>query len=139
MPITLAGTLVTGGHFDERNWKTMAADVDFSLVKMAHRSWRLKLRGLLDGRENIDPKQLASHEQCELGKWIYSAGGKKYGHLGDMQALEKRHKAMHGMVKQVVELKHAGKLPLAEEEYKRVVTEGDAVVELIGKVEKQVQ
>jgi methyl-accepting chemotaxis protein len=114
------------------------ADIDFAIVKMAHRSWRLKLRGFLDGRENIDPKQLASHEQCDLGKWIYSAGGKKYGNLSDMQSLEKRHKAMHGMVRQVVELKQAGNTPLAEQEYKKVITEGDAVVELIAKVEKQV-
>jgi uncharacterized phage infection (PIP) family protein YhgE len=46
----------------------VSSGVDFARVKMAHRSWRLKLRHFLDGRENIDRTGLTSHQDCELGK-----------------------------------------------------------------------
>ena len=51
-----------------------------------------KLRHFLDGHENIDRKGLASHRDCELGKWIYAGGMAAYGHLQEMQELETRHK-----------------------------------------------
>jgi len=112
--------------------------VDFSRVKMAHRSWRLKLRSFLDGRENIDRKGLASHRDCELGKWIYGGGMAAYSHLQEMQELETRHKEMHASVKRVVELKHAGKASEAEQEFSRVCEAADRVVALITTVEAQV-
>ncbi len=115
-----------------------SASVDFARVKMAHRSWRLKLRGFLDGRENLDPHKLASHQACELGKWIYGEGMVHYAQLPGLQELEKKHKAMHALVKEVVELKHAGKVQEAEEGFTRVASAGEEVVALITKVEAQV-
>jgi methyl-accepting chemotaxis protein len=118
--------------------RAVSNSVDFARVKMAHRSWRLKLRSFLDGRENIDRKGLASHRDCELGKWIYGGGTAAYGHLREMQDLEQKHKDMHGLVKQVVELKHAGKAAEAEQGFTRVCETAEAVVVLIDSVEAQV-
>jgi len=115
------------------------SDVNFAVVKMAHGTWRMKLRGFLDGRENIDPKQLASHQDCELGKWLYSTGISKHGHLREVQELEKKHKFMHGVVKQVVALKQAGKAKEAEQEFSKVHDAAEAVVALLTSVEKQVK
>jgi len=112
--------------------------VDFARVKMAHRSWRLKLRHFLDGKENLDRSKLASHRDCELGKWIYGGGLDAYGHLPEMADLEQKHQHMHGLVKQVVELKHAGKSHEAEEEFTHVCEAAEKVVALIGRVEAQV-
>ena len=112
--------------------------VDFALVRMAHQTWRLKLRAYLSGREDLDPKQLSSHKDCGLGKWIYSAGLAQHGHLRDLQQLEKRHKQMHELVKQVVVLNSASRKQEAEAEYAKVLQAADDVVDLIAKVEKQV-
>ena len=117
---------------------SVGVSVDFARVKMAHRSWRLKLRGFLDGRENLDPKKLASHRDCELGKWIYSEGQAKYSHLHDLDALEKKHQAMHSMVRQVVELKHAGKVKEAEQGFTNVANAAEEVVALLENVERAV-
>jgi methyl-accepting chemotaxis protein len=116
----------------------VAASLDFARVKMAHRSWRLKLRGFLDGREDLDPRELASHETCELGKWIYAEGMAAYAQLPAFQEMEDKHKAMHAMVKQVVELKRAGKTEEAEREYTQVCAAAEQVVALLTSVEKQV-
>ena len=118
--------------------QAVSTSVDFTRVKMAHRSWRLKLRSFLDGRENIDSKGLASHRDCELGKWIYGGGMTAYSHLHQMQDLETKHKDMHALVKQVVELKHAGKASEAEQEFSHVCEAADGVVALITRVEAQV-
>jgi methyl-accepting chemotaxis protein len=120
-------------HVEEK----VTQSVDFARVKMAHRSWRLRLRRFLDGSEDIDPRQLASHRDCELGKWIYAAAMPSYGHLQDVQELEKKHKEMHDLVKEVVELKHAGKVKEAEQQFSGVASGADAVVALLGKVERE--
>jgi methyl-accepting chemotaxis protein len=116
----------------------VSKNLDFTRVKMAHRSWRLRLRSFLDGRENLDLKQLASHRDCELGKWIYAHAMSEYGHLHEIQALEKKHQGMHAMVRQVVELKQAGKTKEAEQEFTHVHAAAEEVVGLLSRVEKQV-
>jgi hypothetical protein len=118
---------------------SVSASPDFARVKMAHRSWRLKLRSFLDGGENLDPLKLASHQSCELGKWVYAEGMATYAHLPAFQELEKKHKNMHASVKQVVELKHAGRLQEAEEAFTRVAHAGEEVVALLTQVEAQVK
>jgi len=117
--------------------QAVSNSVDFARVKMAHRSWRLKLRHFLDGRESIDRKGLASHRDCELGKWIYGGGMAAYSHLHEMAELETKHKDMHALVKQVVELKYAGKVSEAEREFSRVCEAAEGVVALITAVEAQ--
>jgi methyl-accepting chemotaxis protein len=118
---------------------SVTASLDFARVKMAHRSWRLKLRGFLDGREQLDPLKLASHQTCELGKWIYADGMATYAQVHGFQELESKHKAMHAMVKQVVELKHAGKIQKAEEAFTQVANTGEELVALLTQVEAQVK
>jgi methyl-accepting chemotaxis protein len=117
---------------------TAMSQMDFGLIKMAHRTWRMRLRRYLDGKEDIDPKTLASHQSCELGKWIYSSGMTKFGHIADMKELEKKHKFMHGLVKQVVTLKLSGKTKEAEQEFSKVHESAEAVISLLTTLEKRV-
>ena len=118
--------------------ESVGMSIDFARVKMAHRSWRLKLRGFLDGREDLDPKKLASHRDCKLGKWIYAEGQAQYGHVHDLVALEKKHQIMHAIVKQVVELKRAGKVKEAEQGFTNVANAAEEVVALLENVERAV-
>jgi len=136
--LSAEGAAGTGRSRGSQVDRAVSNSVDFSRVKMAHRSWRLKLRHFLDGHENIDRKGLASHRDCELGKWIYGGGMATYSHLQEMLELETRHKEMHASVKHVVELKHAGKAGEAEQEFSRVCEAADRVVGLITRVEAQV-
>jgi len=104
---------------------------------MAHRGWRLRLRRFLDGSEEIDGQQLGSHRDCELGKWIYAEGLPNYGNLQDVRDLEQKHKDMHALVKEVVQLKQAGNIAEAEREFAAVSTSAEAVVALLDNVERQ--
>lgn len=83
-------------------------------------------------------ERLSSYRDCELGKWLYADGGAAYGHLAAFRQLEEKHKQMHSMVKEVVELKHAGKVASAEQQFLAVCQSADAVVALLTQLEKQV-
>ena len=83
-------------------------DADFALMKMVHSTWALKLRAFLNGTQKIDANDLIPYQYCDLGNWIYSVGLPRYGHLKDMQELEKVHKSMHDVAKRVVDLKLGG-------------------------------
>jgi methyl-accepting chemotaxis protein len=109
--------------------------LNFARVKTAHRSWRLKLRSFLDDRESITAERLSSHRDCELGKWLYAEGAAAYGHFAEFQELEAKHKDMHSMVLEVVELKHAGKIAPAEQRFLVVCRAADEVVALLTKLE----
>jgi len=128
-----------GGTHASQIQNKSSASVDFARVKMAHRNWRFKLRAFLDGREHLDPKTLASHRDCELGKWIYAQAMPVYGQLLDVQQLEEKHKGMHALVKQVVELQGAGKTEEAEQEFTRVSAAAEQVVALLTSVERDVR
>lgn len=111
--------------------------INFAVVKLAHQTWRLKLRAYLDGTEEIDPGSLVSHRDCGLGRWIYSAEAAEFAHSRDFLELESKHKVMHQMVKQVVELKSIGRVREAERELARVREFADIVVALITKLEER--
>ena len=116
----------------------LGESLDFARVRMAHRNWRLKLRAFLDGKEDISPVKLASHQNCELGKWIYADAAVTFSHLPAFQELEKKHKSMHASVKQVVDLHNAEKMQAAAEAFARVANTGEEVVALLNKLEAQV-
>jgi methyl-accepting chemotaxis protein len=115
------------------------SEMNFATVKLAHSTWRMRLRAFLEGRENIDPKQLVSHQDCELGKWLYSAGLSKHGHLREIKELEKKHRIMHGIVRHVVDLKKAGKEKEADQEFAKVHDVAEGVVALLTSLEAQVK
>src|SRR5271166_1458891 len=115
-----------------------AVSLDFAAVKTAHRSWRLKLRSFLDGGDNIAVDQITSHRDCQLGKWLYAEGAASYGQFTEFQKLEAKHKDMHGVVKEVVELKQAGKAAPAEQRFLVVCQAAEEVVALLTKLEAKV-
>jgi methyl-accepting chemotaxis protein len=113
--------------------------VNFALVKMAHQTWRLRLRAYLNGREDIGPEEVVSHRECTLGKWIYSSGTAQHGQMREFQELEKTHREMHVLVKQIVDMKRLGRMQEAEGEYVKVRESADQVVVLISKLEERLK
>ncbi|MBZ5722328.1 MAG: cache domain-containing protein [Acidobacteriia bacterium] len=116
----------------------LSQSMDFSRVKIAHRSWRRKLREFLDGQASLDPNQLGSHQSCELGRWIYADGVTKYSEVHDFQKLETQHKRMHATVREVVELKLAGNSAEAEQRFTSMYQLAETVVALLTSLESQV-
>jgi methyl-accepting chemotaxis protein len=112
--------------------------IDFARVKMAHRSWRLRLQRFLEGNEIINADQMGSHRDCELGKWIYGTAMRDHGDIKELIHLEQKHKDMHALVRDVVQLKHAGRVPEAEQTFTGVGAAAEEVVALLTTIEKEI-
>jgi len=113
--------------------------LDFASARTKHLSWKTRLRSFLDGEESMTEDQAVSHHDCDLGKWLYANGMQQYGHIADMQMLEKIHSELHGIIKDVVRLKHAGEDSRAESKFSRVQSISDKIVGLLSSVERQVK
>jgi hypothetical protein len=60
----------------------------------AHVAWKTKLRSLIDGKGEVDPKVLGTDNQCALGKWIYGEGA-KYANDANFKLAKEWHTKFH--------------------------------------------
>ncbi len=111
---------------------------DFSLARNKHLVWKIRLQGFLDGHESLTMEQALSHKDCDLGKWLYNDGMKKYGTIREMKALEREHIDLHVKVRRIMELKHAGDGAAARQELEKLDHISKQVVALLNAVEQQV-
>ncbi len=127
---------------EERPWSAAAstsnATLDFASARTKHLSWKTRLRSFLDGHEGMSLEQAVSHHDCDLGKWLYSKGMDNYGHLPEMQQLEKIHANLHGIIKDVVRYKHDGEEDKAENKFTQVASVSDQIVALLNTIEIKV-
>ncbi len=112
--------------------------LDFSLAKLHHQLWRMKLRLFLDDQEKLTLAEAVSHTECELGKWIYSTGQAEYGTESEMVNLERVHAHLHREIREVVSLKNSGKTDEAEAEYQKIVPLSIEVLDFLEKMNQKV-
>ncbi len=74
---------------------------DLGAVKGAHIGWRARLEGVMYGRQ-LTLEQVSSHEQCDFGKWLYGPEAAFVRALPECDEVEKVHKHVHLLAKQVV-------------------------------------
>lgn len=111
-------------------------NIDFAVARSRHMSWKTRLRSFLDGQESLTEAQAVSHKDCDLGKWMYSEGLKKYGNLREMKDLETIHAQLHSQVKRIVQLKKASDKAGAEIEYKKLEAASHIIIDLLTQIEK---
>ena len=107
------------------------AGLDFDTIITKHKSWKSRLRSMLDGKGGLSVSDAVSHKDCDFGRWLYSEGKTKYGSLNELNILEKSHTDMHAKVKEVIQKKNAGDTIGAEQGYTEVVRLSDVVVGLL--------
>ncbi|MBF0138022.1 MAG: CZB domain-containing protein [Magnetococcales bacterium] len=120
----------------DKQVETKNTDFGYAIVK--HRAWKQKMRDFLDGKEKLTLGQMVSHKECDLGKWMYSEGLKKYGHFPEMVEMEKIHAELHTTIKEIVRLKEAGEVMAAEREFKKVEPISEQVVEYLLAIDAKV-
>jgi methyl-accepting chemotaxis protein len=100
----LAGRLtkITG------QFKITAASFDIGTVKSAHLQWRLRLEGLLHGRQALRPEEVASHHECAFGKWYDGPGGQALKKFPAFSVVGQHHEKVHTHARQIVDLYHRG-------------------------------
>ncbi|MEK6749582.1 MAG: methyl-accepting chemotaxis protein [Pseudomonadota bacterium] len=114
----------------------LGSHLDLSKAKSAHLAWKAKLRSFLDGQQTLSLEEAVSHKHCVLGKWYYSDGLQKFGHIQAMQEVEHPHAEMHGLIKNIIELKQKGDHAAAEKIYAQVAPLSERIVALLSDVEQ---
>lgn len=99
---------------------TSQATLDLSTAKAAHLNWKTKLRSFLDGKSTLSMEQAVSHRHCNFGKWYYSDGMEKFGHLHALRKVEKPHEELHELIRIIIDLKQHDRIQEAEQAYKNV-------------------
>ena len=103
--------------------------LDFEQAKAKHLLFKSKLRSILYGAQLSDEAPVLSHFECTVGKWIYNHALKVYGHIPEMQELEKVHADIHTSARKLVALYKDGK----EEEARRGLADMEKIADhLVG-------
>jgi methyl-accepting chemotaxis protein len=114
----------------------MTNTIDFSQARFKHYNWRFKIKNFLDGKETLPAEQAISHFDCDLGKWFYSSGKDKYGHLPCMIEFEGIHVKMHDIVIAIQKIKTADKNANVDDLYKDLIKVSDRIIELLNEAER---
>ncbi|MFO0835233.1 MAG: CZB domain-containing protein [Phycisphaerales bacterium] len=104
---------------------------DFAGAKQKHLTWKTKIRSYLDGKRTMPQSEALSHNECEMGQWLFSVGLRKFGKNPLMIELDQKHQKLHALVKQILDLKRTGKVEEAEAEYSVLLQTSDRIVALL--------
>lgn len=119
------------------HFRSNVKGVDLTAAKTAHIAWKGRLRAYLDNKGSLTRAEATSHKECALGKWYYSEGLEKYGHLSEMKTLEGPHAEMHSKIRQIIDLRESKKLAEAEKLYQQIEPLSEQVVRLLGQIEQK--
>ncbi len=112
--------------------------VNFAMIKSQHRAWVKKLSAYFKGdRSALSEIEAFSHEDCDLGKWLYAEGMIKYGAVPEMQEIEEVHVELHVMVRRITKMKLSS--AFAEKELDKVEIINNKIIYLLTEVEKKIK
>lgn len=109
--------------------------LDFEQAKAKHLLFKSKLRSILYGAQLNDEAPVLSQFECTVGKWIYNHALKLYGHIPEMQELEKVHADIHITARNLVGLYKNGQEKVARQGLIDMEKIADHLVGLLALVE----
>jgi methyl-accepting chemotaxis protein len=114
--------------------KTRATEsLILDLARTDHRLFMNKIEACLRGENDLQPEGITDHTQCRFGKWYFSDGQKKCGHLPVFKQIDGPHSLVHRYGREAVALYRSGRI---EEARKMFLQAEDQSQEIIGLLEK---
>lgn len=106
-----------------------------SILTLQHLAWVTRVRGVLDGKFQLEASAVADHHQCDFGKWLDGNGKALLEAKGIYGAIYDQHEQMHLQAKQIVALFGTpGKQAEAEAAFPSLVNLSEAIVASIQKL-----
>jgi methyl-accepting chemotaxis protein len=109
---------------------------DIEAAKASHYLWRSRIQKLLAGKEHLEESQVASHRDCQLGKWYYDAGQQEFGSEPTFVELGRKHEEMHKAVRKTAALWNADRKNEARITAEHVYRLSGEVVGLLDELDK---
>lgn len=90
---------------DSNHKAQIREEIDLPQAVQAHINWKLRLQDYLEGRskEQLDAMIICRDDQCELGKWIHTAGMNHFHELEPFHQLRADHAEFHYVAANVVQ------------------------------------
>jgi methyl-accepting chemotaxis protein len=111
---------------------------DFSSAKSAHLAWKSRIRSFLDGKHSLSREEAVSHHDCALGKWYYSEAISRYGGIAEIHEIERPHKQLHSLIKDIIRHMENGETERAEALYDEIEPLSSKIIDLLNRVEQHV-
>ncbi|HIK13419.1 MAG TPA: CZB domain-containing protein [Oscillatoriaceae cyanobacterium M33_DOE_052] len=109
--------------------------VNFSLAKAKHAIWNVKLTTFIGCNNAAAPENcLVSYRDCQFGKWLYTQGLSGYRTLAEMREIELVHRQLHQMALEVIQLKEANQIQMAQEKVIEMQIVSQRMMQLMDKV-----
>lgn len=110
---------------------------DFAEAKEKHLEWMYLIKKLLNGEQDaISLDAAISHFQCELGKWFYSEGKAKFGHLKQIRDFEREHILLHSLTKDIIINVKEGNIQLANEQFEKLKATSQKLLNMLSEIEE---
>ncbi|MFC1820307.1 CZB domain-containing protein, partial [Thermodesulfobacteriota bacterium] len=82
--------------------------IDIGNVKATHLGWRTRLEAVLMGKAVLRPEEVASHHECDFGKWYFSPKGQELSSSSHFSVVGEHHEKVHKYAKEIVEFTEKG-------------------------------
>ena len=107
---------------------------DLGDVKLAHMLWRGRLRALLAGAIELRLDEVASHHDCDFGKWYDAQNDKSITEHPAYREVGEKHQWVHEIAADVVGLVERGEKDRAVERFKAFEPTRIALFEALDKL-----
>ncbi len=117
---------------DERNQQKSLGEI-LRGAKSDHLLWKMRIKNMLDGYQNVNPSEVASHLDCPLGVW-YCDQGRDFAGDSLYQKLEEPHKEVHENARAAAQYYARGDEKEARKAYRTLEKESARVLALLDKM-----
>ncbi|THV21478.1 methyl-accepting chemotaxis protein [Peteryoungia ipomoeae] len=107
------------------------------LAQSDHVIWKRRLANMIVGRDTLDPKELADHTTCRLGKWYTAARNSPMGSDADFRDLDAPHCEVHKHGLDAVRSYNKGDVATALRELQCVEVASSQVLDKLQRLERK--
>lgn len=116
----------------EENNVHLSSNALLQLSKADHILWKWKIYNMLLGLETVRPGDVASHQDCRLGKWYNSpATQQRMGHLPAYRELDRHHADVHDFARDAAAHYENGDIAAAEAALQKIESASREVLRLL--------
>jgi Chemoreceptor zinc-binding domain len=107
----------SGLGLDEKTVELVLAEIDVDSAIYSHENWNQLFEDALDANriDNLSFELVGLDYRCDLGKWLYGAGGERFAKYPAFKALLSRHRYFHLQAAKVLAQAQSGDVQKARE------------------------
>ena len=102
-------------------------------AKSDHLIWKMRIKNMLDGHQEVDPEEIKSIQDCPLGCWYYNQG-RSFAGDSLYQRLEEPHRGVHESAKSAAEYFVRGEKKEALNQYRKLEKDSNRVLAILDKM-----